>query len=320
MYTLGPDFLKRARNLEYCAEMIASQDSATLDGEVFVEVTDANFCRERLCPVCAGLKSRKMGLQVASVYYKHKELYPSEVPILLTLTKRNNEYPDLKAGMKELSDGFLKLRKRQEFVDAVTGWYSCKEVTTNYSAKQFHPHMHILMMVPKAYFDKKRGLYIEHDTWVRLWQECLGVDYKPSVYVNSVMKRVGKTNKRGQIITEEGAIAEVTKYVVKPGDVLCRNHKGEIWADPEIVRYLQLGLKGAHLTAKGGTFRVLAKEVGWQDVEDTKTKLTDGAHIPPEAVPVARAILQWRVGANLEDSGYVEVLRQQMEDRFRKAA
>lgn len=317
---LGPDYSKRAKNLWFCAKSSEGTEYLTKEGVTKMQVTGMHFCRERLCPVCQGMKSRKMGYDVGRVFAEYKNRHKSDKPLLLTLTLRNCEYSDLRKTLDHLSDGFRKLRQREEFKGAVRGWFSAKEVTINTGRREFHPHMHVLLMVPKAYFDKSRNLYIGHADWVRIWQECLGVDYRPLVGITSVEAQVGKLNRNGKAMTEEGAIEEVTKYVVKPGDYLQTTVNGAKWADPELMKYLHQGLHRVRLTAFGGEFKLIAKELDIKSAEDDTAELLPEAKLPEGAIPVARVLMEWRLGAKLDDADYVEVLRDERPQRRRKAA
>jgi plasmid rolling circle replication initiator protein Rep len=71
------------------------------------------------------------------------------------------------------------------------------------AAGEFHPHVHILLLVDRNYFNKRHDLYIDQAEWSRLWVECRGLDYTPVVDLRRVRH-----------------LSEVTKYVTKAQDYL----------------------------------------------------------------------------------------------------
>lgn len=134
-----------------------------------------------------------------------------------------------------MMEGWKKLSRRAAFRRAVLGWARTFEVTRGRDGKA-HPHLHVLLEVPPEYFEKDGPLYLEHDAFVRLWAQCLGVDYAPSVDIRAV--------RRGKI---GGAIAEVTKYLAKGSDI-------EGLDDAEFSAYAD-AIAGVRAWGCGGFFR-----------------------------------------------------------------
>src|SRR5262252_348207 len=85
---------------------------------------------------------------------------------------------------------------------------------------QFHPHFHVLLVVPAAYLESDSPLYITHAEWAGLWRAALGADGHRVVDIR---------------VTEKPG--EVVKYVTKPGGYL--ELTGEQWrCDSSILETL----------------------------------------------------------------------------------
>lgn len=206
-------------------------------------VIRANLCRDRLCPLCAWRRGKALAsrLRRAVSYNIDNNLTNPPRYILLTLTTKNCDWSRLQETIAQMMEGWKKLSRRVAFRRAVLGWARTFEVTRGKDGKA-HPHFHVLLEVPREYFNRDGALYLEHDALVRLWARCLGVDYAPSVDVRAV--RRGKIN---------GAIAEVTKYLAKGSDV-------EGLDDEEFDAYTST-VAGVRAWGCGGSFREADAEI-----------------------------------------------------------
>jgi len=214
----------------------------------------ANFCDQRLCPLCAWRRSMKLTAEVSAVLHRAAECWPERGWVMLTLTQRNVPGQDLPDEVSRILDGWGKLHRRREFRE-VSGWLRTLEVTYNATAGTWHPHLHILLQVTPSYFTG-RG-YISHAKWVAAWRAVLGLDYDPSVEVHRVRKRASKD-------ALGAAAAEVGKYTVKDTD-LTGNTPQEA---SQRLLILDSALAGRRLVAWGGDLRKLAKELEAGDEND----------------------------------------------------
>jgi Replication protein len=74
----------------------------------------------------------------------------------------------------------------------------------------FHPHFHVLLVVPGAYLEPQSPLYITQEESGAMWRKALGADGKRIIDIR---------------MTENHG--EVAKYVTKPGGYL--ELTGEQW-------------------------------------------------------------------------------------------
>jgi len=224
----------------------------------------ANFCGQRLCPMCAWRRSMKLTTEASAVLHRATEAWPERAYVMLTLTQRNVPGQDLADEVSRILDGWSKLRRRGEFKE-VAGWLRTLEVTYNAQADTWHPHLHVLLQVTPSYFG--RG-YVSHAKWVAAWRAVLGLDYDPSVEVHRVRQRASRD-------ALGAAAAEVGKYTVKDSD-MAGNTPQEA---SERLLVLDSALAGRRLVAWGGDLRKLAKELEAGD-EDDLVHITGEDHGP----------------------------------------
>lgn len=200
-----------------------------------------NSCKLRLCPYCAWRRSLKVYSETSRIIQHIRKKEPFCHFIHLTLTIRNCKAKDLSDTITKILKSFDRLMKRTEMKRIIKGFMRCLEVTYNAQKNTFHPHIHMVFMVDRNYYDK--GNYIDFETWVQYWKESLGVNYRPDVFIVPFVaseKGLGKE------------VAEVAKYAVKPLDYLIDGNKA---LTDELVRVLDAALCNRRLIAYGGLFK-----------------------------------------------------------------
>lgn len=254
----------------------------------------ASFCRCRLCVTCQWRKSLAMFHQVITLIHAHRERYKSDIPLLLTLTVPNMGKDKLADELDNMQLAFKKLMKRRNVKRAARSWFRGLEITYNPDRQDYHPHYHVLLMVPKAYFDHKRGLYIDRDQWLTMWQEVTGLPAITQVDI----RRVKKQSKKKAL---EAVTAEVAKYATKPSSYVKRLASGDFEADSKVIETLHWALKGRRLVAFGGLFAKLRKELHLKDVEDTDlVNITDDQQACQCSVcqsTLVDELYKWHIGA-----------------------
>jgi plasmid rolling circle replication initiator protein Rep len=161
-----------------------------------------------------------------------EQAFPTARWLFLTLTIRNCQITDLRATIQDMNRAWQRLIKRQEF-GAVQGWVRTTEVTKGRDGLA-HPHFHVLLMVRPGYFSGKG--YVTQARWTELWQECARLDYRPSVYIQTVKPKPGSTES-----PLRSAVAETLKYSVKPEDMLDRDWLLELTRQVFKLRFVASG-------------------------------------------------------------------------------
>lgn len=250
-----------------------------------LKLTEASFCRVRLCPMCTWRRSLKISAQMHQIMGAIKQ--DQELAyILVTLTQQSVEPAALKGEISNVLHAFSKLTRRRPFLSAVKGYYRAMEVTHNLRKNTYHPHIHAVFAVNKSYFASRN--YVSQAEWARLWRECLRLDYQPIVDVRKVK---GDT---------ADAVAEVAKYAVKPSDYIIPDD----WdLTIETIKLLDDALDRRRFVSFGGVFGEYHRRLHLDDIEDGD--LTDIGHDDDQLEPIKKdegiAFIWW--------SGYRQYLR-----------
>jgi plasmid rolling circle replication initiator protein Rep len=240
---------RKAERLRECASRLTFARTAT--GK---RLRGANFCRVRLCPMCTWRRSLKTFMQVQKImaYLKKEGLAYS----LLTLTVRNVPGEELKATIDAMQKGWDRFSKVVPIAAVMKGYFKSLEITHNvkYGTEgydTYHPHFHVLMALRPSYF--KSRFYISQAKFAEFWRQAAGLDYDPMVDVRRVK---GDT---------AGAVAEVAKYAVKPGDFIIPDD----WElTVETVRLLDKALDKRRFVSFGGVMREAHKALNLDDEAD----------------------------------------------------
>ncbi|MFA6050937.1 MAG: protein rep [Candidatus Paceibacterota bacterium] len=212
----------------------------------------ASFCGYRLCVNCQSRKATLVRKQVLDLATWHLEKYSSDVPILLTLTVPNVKGEDIGKTIDRMAKAYERLSRRKIVKRMNRSWFKSLEITYNHDRNDFHPHFHILMMVPPNYFDKESGLYITRDEWLRLWQEAMRDESITQVDIRRVEEKGEGT--LGAII------AEVAKYATKPSSYIFEDGQGNFDVVRKVLESLHYGIKGRRFVGYGGYFKEVRKE------------------------------------------------------------
>lgn len=245
----------------------------------------ANFCRDRLCPMCSWRRSYKIFGQVSQIMNLLGNNYRY---IFLTLTVPNCEPEGLNKLIDDMVKGWHRLVNRKAFKTVVKGFFRALEVTRNKKTGTYHPHFHVVIAVNPSYFTSRD--YIQRDEWLQLWQRSMKDDT-----ITQVDVRTMKNKKTGEVSGEAlaSAVAETAKYAVKSADYIFKNNDSLM---DEIVLTLSSSLSHRRLTAFGGCFAEAREKLGLDDCEDG-----DLIHIDDNSIRLDLATMivryEWSCGA-----------------------
>ena len=137
----------------------------------------ANFCRDRLCPMCCWRRSRKVFGQVSAVMDLIGQQYRF---IFCTLTVRNCSGEKLHEVIDQMQKAWKAFARDKRIQKAYKGYFRALEITRHPEYKpeiEYHPHFHIIFAVSPSYFTDSK-IYISQKKMCRIWAEALKVDYK----------------------------------------------------------------------------------------------------------------------------------------------
>ena len=236
---------KRSRRIKYCGTYLEFTKEVE-SGRKFL--SEANFCRERLCPLCAWRRSLRVFYEVSRVMDEVELQYKDTVPLFLTLTLKNCDFIDLSQILDKIFKGWHKFTNHRRIKSLLVGWFRALELTYNRDTDEFHPHIHAIILVDKTYFEKD---YIKTEDWVHLWRVSLGLDYDPICDIRRVKNARGRRK----------GIAEVAKYTVKDSQIATEDKE----LTDYLVKILSKALKGRRLYAFGGLLKEIAAFLAIKD-------------------------------------------------------
>jgi len=220
----------------------------------------ANFCRDPLCPMCSWRRSLKIygqASQVLAVAEKEKYRF-----LFVTLTIENCHGVNLIRDLKRLYSGSIALLRRKNYKTVVHGWLRALEITHNIkrlskSFDTYHPHIHMIWVVKPSYYGKK---YISQLELTEDWQKTMNLAYRPLVDIRAI-----KPNNKG-------AVKEVAKYAVKPGEILVQD-----WdLTDSAVWTLAQALRNRRMISWGGNLKQIKADLKLDDIENGDLVNVDG--------------------------------------------
>lgn len=265
---------ERAELIRRCGTYLGFRQ--TPDGKRNLET--ANFCRQRLCPMCQWRRSLRLSVQADKIYralaargYKF---------VFVTVTLRNCSGVDLLDTCEEMYRRAAEFQRSRRFKESFAGFYRAFEITYNECKGTYHPHFHYLMAVTPEYFAPESPIYWTTDLLIKRWRKAAHLDYDPSVSVEAVRQ------KEGQSITS--ACVELCKYPAKTAEI---NQSG-------VLRFIDLALRSRRLIAWGGVVADVRRELSLEDVEDGDLVHADDERTEYDE-DAAKVVYVWRHGLYL---------------------
>lgn len=223
------------------------------------KLVKANFCRDRLCPMCNWRRSLKLYSQVSQVM----DVLESRgyCFLFLTLTLRNCPWDELPVAIQAFLSGWRNLyHEAPVFRRSVHGTSRALEITVNHGARTYHPHLHVVLAVKPSYFTSRD--YISQAQWTQLWRSCCDISYDPIVNI----KRIKETSQ---------GFKEISKYAVKGSDFLVGSSE---LMQCHVSNFLA-GLSGRRLVGSTGVFKHVQRELCLDDPETGDLVVTDGQQL-----------------------------------------
>lgn len=224
------------RRVDECGnwvEMLADENKDKL------KVHQANFCKNRFCPVCAWRQAEKDALKIGVImdYLANEFGY---VFIMVTLTAPNVTGETLPGKITQYNQAFKNLCKREEIMCLNRGYVRKLEVTYNPERDDYHPHFHCIFAVNKSYFTDRT--YVSQEKWLNLWRDVMNDQSITQVDV----RRIKMVAADGELGNKNRAVNEVSKYAAKDSDYTL--NKG-------VFDIFYRALKGRQILTFNGAFK-----------------------------------------------------------------
>lgn len=253
-------YQNKALRVADCGTFLEFAHEIQVDGVIAEKgkLHNANFCKDRLCPMCSWRRSYKIFAQVSQIMEQIGSDYKF---LFLTLTVPNCAPESLSETISRLMLSWNRLIDYKRFKKAIKGFFRALEVTRNFSNGSYHPHFHCVLAVSNSY--GKHSDYINHDEWLEMWRKA----YQDSS-ITQVDIRVAKgKNKEAENAVQEisSAVAEIAKYAVKSSDYIIDSDEA---LTDKIVQELNEALFKRRLTSYGGCFKEAFEKLKLDDAEE----------------------------------------------------
>lgn len=221
----------------------------------------ANFCKYRLCPMCSWRRSLKIFGQASQVLDEAKK--QGYRFLFVTFTVRNCTGKELRQELDNLYQSLVRLNRLKEIKAVVQGTMRVIEITHNIdrmspSFDTYHPHVHLIWAVKPSYFRNKG--YISQVKLTEIWRKVAKLDYYPQVHIEAVNE------------AKKGHIKEVSKYSVKPSDILTEDHH----LTDTAVKILDTALFNRRLLSWTGILKKIRSDFNFDDPENGDLINVDG--------------------------------------------
>ena len=144
------------KSLEECGDTLVFMRNE--EGEK--RLHGANFCRNRLCPMCNWRRSLKMYSQVSQITDKILTTRKSRF-IFVTLTVKNPDAEHLTETLDLMNKGFSYITSNsrtfapaQKFKESLQGYIKATEITYNSKENTYHPHIHCIFKSKQVILQK----------------------------------------------------------------------------------------------------------------------------------------------------------------------
>ena len=207
-----------------------------LDEENYI--VGANFCKQRLCPVCNYRRSTLMWHKINQITQNFEKNHF----VFITLTVKNCKDIELKNTIDNILQSFRRITNRKTWQKNFIGYVRGLEITYNAKENTYHPHIHILAVTSQEYY---KSDYVDIHTLRQWWTESANLDYFVQVNIESVKDR-------------KKAVAEVAKYAVKMSTVLDSGISSKTLRATQIIASC---IENRRLIATGGAITKAARQL-----------------------------------------------------------
>lgn len=255
-------FDSRSARMSDCGSQLKFSHDIFSDGSVSDKGTliQANFCRDRLCPMCAWRRSLKIYSQLSDIM----SVIQSDFKFLfLTLTVPSISGDELKSRLDALFKQWHNFIRSRRFNGLILGYFRALEITRNDKTGLYHPHFHVVLAVPRAYA-RDRSLYITRDEFLSIWQKSCHDNSITQVDVRLVRSKDSFSQDLGS------AVAEIAKYAVKDSEYIL---KSDSYKTDSIVSVLNSSLRGRRLVSYGGIFKEVFNQLNMDDADSESADL-----------------------------------------------
>lgn len=258
---------KLLQGKEYKSEFIKQRMRECATFVTFADnmIVNANFCKDKFCPVCAWRRSLK-NFAINSKAISHI-VEKGDINFgLLTLTIKNISAEEVGKAIENMQYAIKKLTLQTKWKKHISGAIKTVEITYNPRTNAYHPHVHMIIAFKDGYFEET---YITQREFGEMWEKALKSDYTPIVDIRTIKPKIDKKGKESLA----GAVAEVSKYPLKISSMLETVTGNDFFTIYEALEHKRL-------LSRSGIFKQALKELNISE----EIELTEKAETIEEAI------------------------------------
>lgn len=230
---------------------------ATADKEK-KKLIQANFCKNRFCPLCSWRKARKDSLMLSIMMQAIAEEKNYQF-IFMTLTTPNVKADKLNEEIDLFNHALKKMFMRKRVKTAIKGYVRKLEITYNKKRNDYNPHFHLILAVNKSYFTDPR-YYIKQADWLDLWRDVTG---KTGINPDGTDEISQLDIRKVKGFQQDKAVQELAKYSAKDF---------EMTESQEVFDTFYHAMKGRQLITFNGVFKEYKKKYENGELDQYKKK------------------------------------------------
>lgn len=270
-------FARRAYAQQRCLDATRIETFTPVDDQHWAIMRLAARCRQFDCVRCSRAEARTYGRRHLAMFEAIRAAHPGMRAVLITLTSRNRPITEASEMVSDHIRAFKAFTRRREVKRAYYGLLTGVEcpVRGTADAPEIGTHSHTVALVDDRSFAPDRYLTVHRIS--ALFQEALGVDYKPLCWVSAVGGRPrpaddpdGDDDLDNVMDLSHGALAEAVKYPIKVSSLLQKRerellfpqpHDTPFVIDPHVVLHLTRALSRRKLVTLSGLWHTYRQQM-----------------------------------------------------------
>ena len=258
--TMGEEL--RAAYIDGCATYIEVTTT-----EEMARITNANFCRQRLCNVCAWRRQARYYSQMVDVERVMRERgYTAGRFYFTTLTVKNCWSQDVGKTVGKMLEAWKRLVNNRNIKSRIEGYVRAIEITYNQERKNYHPHIHVVFALKEGAEPPKA------DSLAKSWAAAMDLEYTPIIDIRQC---------------KDGTNKDVIKYSLK--------YRYKDVNQTTISTYLYT-LAGKRLVSFGGIYSKIRRELRQNNFDEALTDEKAGGGENIEGVIVEHYLINTTSG------------------------
>ena len=238
-------YAKRATRVRSCGKWLHFE---SVGFRQRIRLRSANFCRGRLCPMCAWRRARQKYCEVSRIIDTIQSEDPKLVLMLLTLTMRNCRGVELEGALNRIFQGWSRMMKKDRMRRFTPGWFRTLEISYQ-GEDRYQTHIRAILLVHPA-SKRNPDEDMTQEKWVQAWRKAARLDYNPVCSVKRIRSPKGISD----------AIMVVAAPPVKETDYL----KEDKELTDKLVEVFDRAVRGRWLYSLGGQMKKTAKSLNIQ--------------------------------------------------------